>query len=119
MAMCEYAWTSFNRNAKKFAASPVGNAGNPRIHPTQKPVALYKWLLGNYAEPGQRILDTHMGSGSIAIACHDLGFDLTACELDADYFNAAMERIEAHKKQGTLFDNKELHAANAPLTEGV
>jgi site-specific DNA-methyltransferase (adenine-specific) len=90
-----------------------------KIHPHQKPVALYKWLLGNYAKPGQSILDTHMGSGSIAIACHDLGFDLTACELDRDYFNAAMERIETHKKQGTLFDNKELHAANAPLTEGV
>lgn len=119
MAMCEYAWTSFNRNAKKVAVSPIGTARDPRVHPTQKPVKLYKWLLGNCAEPGQSILDTHMGSGSIAIACHDLGFDLTACELDADYFNAAMERIETHKKQGTLFDNKELHAANAPLTEGV
>jgi site-specific DNA-methyltransferase (adenine-specific) len=112
MAMCEDAWTSFNRNAKKVAVCPIGTARDPHIHPTQKPVKLYKWLLGNYAEPGQSILDTHMGSGSIAIACHDLGFDLTACELDADYFNAAMERIEAHNKQGTLFDNKELTAAN-------
>jgi site-specific DNA-methyltransferase (adenine-specific) len=112
MAMCEYAWTSFNQNAKMFSASPIGNAKDPRIHPTQKPVALYKWLLGNYAKAGQSILDTHMGSGSIAIACHDMGFDLTACELDKDYFDAAMERIEAHKKQGTLFDNKELTAAN-------
>jgi site-specific DNA-methyltransferase (adenine-specific) len=70
-----------------------------RIHPTQKPVQLYKWLLKNYAKEGDKILDTHLGSGSIAIACHDLGFDLTACELDTDYFNAAMKRIEEHKQQ--------------------
>jgi len=74
-----------------------------RIHPTQKPVQLYKWLLKNYANEGDKILDTHLGSGSIAIACHDLGFDLTACELDTDYYNAAMKRIEDHKKQLTLF----------------
>jgi site-specific DNA-methyltransferase (adenine-specific) len=117
MAMCEYAWTSFQQNAKMFAASPVGNAKNPRIHPTQKPVALYKWLLANYAKPGQRILDTHLGSGSIAIACHELGFDLTACEIDKDYFDKAMERIERHQKQQTLFDHKELHAADAPFLE--
>ena len=70
-----------------------------RIHPTQKPVALYKWILKNYATEGDKILDTHLGSGSIAIACHDLGFELTACELDTDYFNAAMKRINDHKKQ--------------------
>lgn len=70
-----------------------------RIHPTQKPVSLYKWLLINYAKEGDKILDTHLGSGSIAIACHDLGFDLTACELDTDYFNAAIKRIEEHKQQ--------------------
>jgi len=74
-----------------------------RIHPTQKPVQLYKWLLKNYANEGDKILDTHLGSGSIAIACHDLGFDLTACELDTDYYNAAMKRIEDHKKQLQLF----------------
>jgi site-specific DNA-methyltransferase (adenine-specific) len=70
-----------------------------RIHPTQKPVALYKWLLQNYAKEGDKILDTHLGSGSIAIACHDLGFDLTACELDPDYFKATIKRIEEHKLQ--------------------
>lgn len=70
-----------------------------RIHPTQKPVALYKWLLKNYAKQGDKILDTHLGSGSIAIACHDLGFDLTACELDTDYYNAAMKRLTDHQKQ--------------------
>ena len=74
-----------------------------RIHPTQKPVQLYKWLLKTYANEGDKILDTHLGSGSIAIACHDLGFDLTACELDTDYYNAAMKRIDDHKKQLTLF----------------
>lgn len=69
---------------------------NRRIHVNQKPIALYEWLLRNYAKPGQTILDTHMGSGSIAIACYNMGFDLTACELDADYYAAAMKRIEAH-----------------------
>jgi len=74
-----------------------------RIHPTQKPVKLYEWLLMNYAKDGFRILDTHLGSGSIAIACHNLGYDLTACELDKDYFNAAIKRIEQHKAQQRLF----------------
>ena len=68
----------------------------PRIHPTQKPVALYKWLLQNYAKPGDRILDTHGGSMSSAIACFDLGFDLDICELDPDYFKAGKERFERH-----------------------
>jgi len=70
-----------------------------RIHPTQKPVALYKWILSKYAKQGDKILDTHLGSGSIAIACHDLEYDLTACELDTEYYDAAMKRINNHKKQ--------------------
>lgn len=74
-----------------------------RIHPTQKPVKLYEWLLMNYAKKGDKILDTHLGSGSIAIACHNLGFDLTACEIDKDYFDAAMKRLEQHKAQQRLF----------------
>ena len=74
-----------------------------RIHPTQKPVALYKWLLNKYAKPGDKILDTHLGSGSIAIACHDYGFDLTACELDKEYFDKAMQRINNHTAQQKLF----------------
>lgn len=74
-----------------------------RIHPTQKPVKLYEWLLMNYAKDGYRILDTHLGSGSIAIACHNLGYDLTACELDKDYYNSAIKRIEQHKAQQRLF----------------
>ena len=74
-----------------------------RIHPTQKPVKLYEWLLMNYAKEGDKILDTHLGSGSIAIACHNLGYDLTACELDTDYYNDAIKRIEQHKQQLTMF----------------
>ena len=74
-----------------------------RIHPTQKPVALYKWLLKNYAKPGDKIVDTHSGSLSIGIACWDMGFDLTAFEIDKDYFEAGKKRLENHKKQLTLF----------------
>jgi len=69
------------------------------MHPTQKPSKLYKWILNKYAKQGDKILDTHLGSGSIAIACHDLEYDLTACELDKEYFDAAMKRINNHKKQ--------------------
>lgn len=74
-----------------------------KIHPTQKPVALYQWLLANYAKPGQRILDTHLGSGSHAIACYYAGMHLTACEIDEDYFKAASERIERETAQTVLF----------------
>ena len=77
---------------------------NPnRIHPTEKPVKLYEWLLMNYAKEGDKILDTHLGSGSIALACHNLGFDLTACELDKEYYNKAMKRIQEHKNQIRMF----------------
>ena len=74
-----------------------------RIHPTQKPVKLYEKLLMTYAKEGDKILDTHLGSGSIAIACHNLGYDLTACELDKDYFDAAMKRLKQHQAQLTMF----------------
>ena len=74
-----------------------------KIHPTQKPVKLYEWLLMNYAKEGDKILDTHLGSGSIALACHNLGFDLTACELDKEYYDAAIKRLEQHKAQIRLF----------------
>ena len=79
------------------------NDCDSKIHPTQKPVKLYEWLLMNYAKQGDKILDTHLGSGSIAIACHNLGYDLTACELDKDYYNAAIKRIEQHKAQIRMF----------------
>ena len=74
-----------------------------RIHPTQKPVKLYEWLLMKYAKENDKILDTHLGSGSIAIACHNLGFELTGCELDKDYYEAAMKRINEHKQQIRMF----------------
>jgi site-specific DNA-methyltransferase (adenine-specific) len=73
-----------------------------RVHPTQKPVALYKWLLSNYAKEGMKILDTHLGSGSIAVACNDMGFSLTASEIDAGYFEVACRRIEAAAAEGKL-----------------
>jgi site-specific DNA-methyltransferase (adenine-specific) len=103
-AECELAWTSFDLNTCKVKHDPLANGDyKGKIHPTQKPVALYKWLLHNYAKPGDKILDTHLGSGSIAIACHDYGFDLTGCELDKEYFDAAVKRISAHTAQTKLF----------------
>jgi len=102
----ELAWTSFNKTLVKANVKYTGFMGmdnGGKIHPTQKPVALYKWLLDKYAKEGDKILDTHLGSGSIAIACHDFKFDLTACELDKEYFDKAMERINNHKSQLKLF----------------
>jgi site-specific DNA-methyltransferase (adenine-specific) len=107
-ADCELAWTSFTTAVRKFTWRWNGmlqqnmKDKEQRIHPTQKPVALYKWLLDKYAKPNDKILDTHLGSGSIAIACHDYGFDLTACELDKGYFDASMLRLKNHQKQQTL-----------------
>ena len=101
-ASCEYAWTSFDASAKTFYMRPQG-ADNIRIHPTQKPRQLYNWILDKYAKEGDKILDTHLGSGSIALACHERGFELTACELDEDYFNASIKRIEQHISQQRLF----------------
>lgn len=101
-ADCELAWTSF-KTATRKAKIKWGGANShregKRIYECQKPVALYKWLLDKYAKPSDKILDTHLGSGSIAIACHDYGFDLTACELDPEYYEAAMKRIDAHIAQ--------------------
>ena len=99
---CEYAWTSFQVPSKIFVQS-VTRTGEIKIHPTQKPVKLYEWLLMNYAKEGDKILDTHLGSGSIAIACHNLGFDLTACELDKEYYDSAIKRIKQHQQQLTIF----------------
>jgi len=103
-AVFEMAWTSFKSPAKAFRMSRVqAYANKNKIHPTQKPVKLYKWLLTNYAEEGDTILDTHGGSMSIAIACWDLGFDLDICELDEDYFSDAVKRFENHIAQKQLF----------------
>ncbi|MCL1857039.1 MAG: site-specific DNA-methyltransferase [Kiritimatiellaeota bacterium] len=107
MAMCEYAWTSFSSNAKMFSCKTCGKPNDKRIHPCQKPVALYKWILKNYAKPGDRILDTHLGSGTIAEACHELGFDLVGCEIDKDYYAAAKARLEDFQRQQLLFTGKD------------
>ena len=101
LAMCEYAWSSLQKPAKMWSLSVLKEKG--KIHPTQKPVELYEWLLLNNAKEGDKILDTHLGSGSIAKACHNLGYDLTACELDKEYYDAAMKRIEQHKAQIRMF----------------
>jgi site-specific DNA-methyltransferase (adenine-specific) len=119
-AQFELAWTSFKSSAKKYDKHP---SQQNRIHPTQKPIDLYKWILDRYAKPkcnhkhseaerylctdcnteNVKILDTHLGSGSIAIACHDYKFDLTACELDKEYYDASVKRITNHVGQTKLF----------------
>ena len=96
----ELAWTSFDKVLKQFQKR---SETHNRIHPTQKPVLLYNWIFTNYAKEGMKILDTHMGSGSIAISAHYNKMHLTASELDKDYYNAACERIERETRQLTLF----------------
>ena len=104
-ADCELAYCSFKSAVRKFKWRWNGmlqqdmKNKEARIHPTQKPVKLYEWLLMNYAKEGDKILDTHLGSGSIAIACNNLEYDLTACELDKEYYESAMKRIEQHTAQ--------------------
>jgi len=108
-ADCEIAFTSFDSATRMFTFTwngmLQGDMKNKevRLHPTQKPAALYKWILDKYAKPNDKILDTHLGSGSIAIACHDYGFELTACELDKEYYDKAIERIKNHVSQQKLF----------------
>ena len=102
-ASAEYAWTNCKKPAQVFRYSihktmSDRKAEGGKIHPTQKPVKLYEWLLMNYAKEGDKILDTHLGSGSIALACHNLGYNLTACELDKEYFDSAMLRIKQHQQ---------------------
>jgi site-specific DNA-methyltransferase (adenine-specific) len=99
----ELAYSSFSRALRVAEYNRVELLKDGTIHPTQKPVKLYEWLLMNYAKEGDKILDTHLGSGSIAIACHNLGFDLTACELDQEYYDAAMKRLKQHQSQQRLF----------------
>ena len=104
-SMLEYAWSSFNITSKEW----IGMSNEKdRIHPTQKPVALYTWLLNNYAKKGDKILDTHVGSASSLIACHKLGFEYWGFEIDPDYYALAAARLEAVKAQMTFFDMEEL-----------
>ncbi len=100
MAMAEYAWTNIPGNAKVFEYVPQDKN---RFHPTQKPAQLYRWILSRYAAPDWRILDTHLGSGTHALACIDLGFDLTACEINEYYFENSLKMIMEHLQQGNLF----------------
>lgn len=103
-AVFEMAWTSFKSPAKAFRMSRVeAYANKNKIHPTQKPERLYEWILDRYANEGDLILDTHLGSGSIAVACDKMGFDLVGLEIDKDYFDKANKRLEPYRKQRTLF----------------
>ena len=101
MAQAEYAWTSFFANAKVFKFSSGNQPG--RFHPTQKPVELYRWIFANYAKPGDKILDTHLGSGSSRIAAYDAGLDFVGCEIDAEYFRLQEQRFADYSSQINLF----------------
>lgn len=103
-AECELVWHSFDENARIFKYAPNYMK---KIHKCQKPVALYKWLLKNYAKPGDIIFDSHVGSGSIRIACHDMGFDFVGCEIDPDYWQAQEARYQEHIKNQELFGTDE------------
>ena len=116
MAMAEYAWTSIAGNAKVIEYPPQNK---DRFHPTQKPVFLYQKLLQWYAGPGYKILDTHLGSGSSAIACIDCGLDFTGCETNTRYFEAATERIRKHRLSGNLFKASETAVFDNQLLEGI
>jgi site-specific DNA-methyltransferase (adenine-specific) len=107
-ASAEYAWTNIPKPAQVFRHSihqemATRKDAGGKIHPTQKPVKLYEWLLANYAKQGDKILDTHVGSASSLIACHNLGFEYVGFELDEDYYKAATERLEAVKAQMRLY----------------
>lgn len=104
MAMAEYAWTSFNDNAKVFEYTPQARPGDDRFHPTQKPVPLYEWILNKYAKEGDTILDTHVGSGSSLIACRNTNHKYVGFEIDETYYNLAKKRIERESAQLNIFD---------------
>ena len=103
MSDCELAYSSFQRATRCVNINRCDLRIQNTIHPTEKPIRLYQWLLDNYAKENDKILDTHLGSGSIALACHNLGFELTACELDKEYYNASIKRIKDHISQQRLF----------------
>ncbi len=111
-AECELAWSSMDKTARMFKKNPNQL---DRFHPTQKPVALYEWLLTNYAKQGHRILDTHLGSGSSAIAANGLGFDFVGVEIDGDYYSAACRRIEQAYAQPRLFEDAKVGAGDTAV----
>ena len=101
---CELAWCSIDKNTRIFKRlSTLPDLDGPKRHPTQKPIELYKYLLSKYTNQGDKILDTHLGSMSIAIACHDYGFELTGCELDEEYYKKGIERVKQHTDQLKIF----------------
>ena len=103
MSMVEYAWTSFNDNAKMVECSSAGTKEYQRIHPCEKPIKLYTWILDKYAKQGMKILDTHVGSGNSLIACARMGLECWGCEIDKTYYELAVEHINKTLRQGTLF----------------
>ena len=103
MSDCELAYSSFNCPTRVVTINRCALARQGTIHPTEKPIQLYGWLLDNYAKPGERILDTHLGSGSICIAAHDLNFEMLGIELDSGYYEAAKNRLKQHQLQLKLF----------------
>jgi site-specific DNA-methyltransferase (adenine-specific) len=105
MADAELAWSSFKTSVRMYRGhifKGIGCTNYKSIHPTQKPVKLYEWQLMNYAKEGDKIVDTHRGSASLDIACHNLGFDLVTCELDTDYFNDGNKRLKQHQNQQVM-----------------
>ena len=116
MAMCEYAWTSFNGNAKMFEYAPQGKANDPRFHPTQKPVELYAWIFNLFAKPGMKIIDTHLGSGSSRIAAWEAGLDFVGYEIDKEYYEKQEERFKKHTAQGNLFAEPQDNTKDEQLT---
>ena len=105
MAMAEYAWTSFNSNAKVFECAPQGKADDPRFHPTQKPIDPYRWIYNLFAKPGMKVFDPYLGSGSSRIAAYDAGLDFVGCEIDPIYFQLEEKRFERHTAQMSLWED--------------
>lgn len=104
MSPCEYAWTSFNENCRVFECSSLRNETSGKFHPTEKPISLYNWIFSKYAKEGDKILDTHLGSGSSRIAAYKAGLDFVGCEIDETYFRKQEERFEKFTSQTSLFD---------------
>ena len=119
MADAELAWTSFERSVRMFRMHHFSAGYESKIHPTQKPVALYEWLLTNYAKKGQRVFDSHGGSMSSVIAAINCGCSIVCCELDADYFAAGVERVRQHQNQFTLFNDENVIIETKPTTNDI
>jgi site-specific DNA-methyltransferase (adenine-specific) len=119
---CELIYTSFNRALRKVYVHYMEDYNGKwhlKIHPCQKPIGIYKWILQNYAKPGWKILDTGTGSGSLAIACMDMGFDLTGCEKDKGYYDASMAWVREHQAQQELFAVSEIVSIERTLFYGA